>query len=69
MSCAVLKFPRRAALFAGVLIALATSSRVDGQAADPRGDFLDAITISDICARAEEFGMKRPSSQRYVYVI
>jgi hypothetical protein len=29
----------------------------------------DAITISDICGRAEEFGMKRPSSQRYVYVI
>ena len=29
----------------------------------------DAITISDICSRAEEFGMKRPSSQRYVYVI
>jgi len=29
----------------------------------------DAISISDICARAEEFGMKRPSSQRYVYVI
>jgi Rrf2 family protein len=29
----------------------------------------DAISINDICARAEEFGMKRPSSQRYVYVI
>ena len=29
----------------------------------------DAISISDICARAEEFGMKRPSAQRYVYVI
>jgi Rrf2 family protein len=29
----------------------------------------DAITINDICSRAEEFGMKRPSSQRYVYVI
>jgi DNA-binding IscR family transcriptional regulator len=29
----------------------------------------DAVTISDICTRAEEFGMKRPSSQRYVYVI
>jgi Rrf2 family iron-sulfur cluster assembly transcriptional regulator len=29
----------------------------------------DAITISDICGRAEEFGMKRPSSQRYTYVI
>ena len=29
----------------------------------------DAITISDICARAEELGMKRPNSQRYVYVI
>jgi Rrf2 family protein len=29
----------------------------------------DSISISDICARAEEFGMQRPSSQRYVYVI
>ena len=29
----------------------------------------DGISISDICARAEELGMKRPSSQRYVYVI
>ncbi len=29
----------------------------------------DAITINDICTRAEEFGMMRPSSQRYVYVI
>ncbi len=29
----------------------------------------DAISISDICARAEEFGMKHPSPQRYVYVI
>jgi Rrf2 family protein len=29
----------------------------------------DAVSISDICTRAEEFGMRRPSSQRYVYVI
>jgi len=32
-------------------------------------DLFDAVSINDICNRAEEFGMKRPSSQRYVYVI
>ncbi|HET9957535.1 MAG TPA: Rrf2 family transcriptional regulator [Polyangiaceae bacterium] len=29
----------------------------------------DAVTIGDICTRAEEFGLKRPGAQRYVYVI
>jgi Rrf2 family iron-sulfur cluster assembly transcriptional regulator len=29
----------------------------------------DAVTIADICSRAEELGLKRPGSQRYVYVI
>jgi Rrf2 family transcriptional regulator, iron-sulfur cluster assembly transcription factor len=29
----------------------------------------DAVTIADICARAEELGLKRPGTQRYVYVI
>ncbi len=29
----------------------------------------DAITIADICTRAEELGLKRPGAQRYVYVI
>lgn len=29
----------------------------------------DAVTIADICARAEEIGLCRPGAQRYVYVI
>lgn len=29
----------------------------------------DAVTVADICARAEELGLKRPGAQRYVYVI
>lgn len=29
----------------------------------------DAVTIADICARAEELGLGRPRAQRYVYVI
>ncbi len=29
----------------------------------------DAVTIADICARADELGLSRPRSQRYVYVI
>lgn len=29
----------------------------------------DAVTIQDICARADELGLKRPGAQRYVYVI
>lgn len=29
----------------------------------------DAVTIADICARADELGLKRPGTQRYVYVI
>lgn len=29
----------------------------------------DAITIADICGRAEELGLKRPGTHRYVYVI
>jgi Rrf2 family protein len=29
----------------------------------------DAVTIADICARAERFGLRRPGSERYVYVI
>jgi hypothetical protein len=29
----------------------------------------DGLTIADICARAEEIGLKRPASQRNVYVI
>lgn len=29
----------------------------------------DAITIADVCSRAEQLGLKRPGSQRYVYVI
>lgn len=29
----------------------------------------DALTVADICSRAEELGLKRPGSQRYVYVI
>jgi len=29
----------------------------------------DAVTIADICARAEDQGLKRPGAQRYVYVI
>lgn len=29
----------------------------------------DGVTIADVCARAEELGLRRPGSQRYVYVI
>jgi Rrf2 family protein len=29
----------------------------------------DAVTIADVCGRAEELGLRRPGSQRYVYVI
>jgi Rrf2 family transcriptional regulator, iron-sulfur cluster assembly transcription factor len=29
----------------------------------------DAVTIADICARADEIGLRRPGTQRYVYVI
>jgi Rrf2 family transcriptional regulator, iron-sulfur cluster assembly transcription factor len=29
----------------------------------------DAVTIGDICTRAEELGLKRHGAQRYVYVI
>ncbi|HEY2409356.1 MAG TPA: Rrf2 family transcriptional regulator [Polyangiaceae bacterium] len=29
----------------------------------------DAVTIADICARAEELGLRHPTAQRYVYVI
>jgi Rrf2 family protein len=29
----------------------------------------DGISIKDICAKADELGLRRPGSQRYVYVI
>jgi Rrf2 family protein len=29
----------------------------------------DAVTVADICARADELGLKRPGTQRHVYVI
>ena len=29
----------------------------------------DAVTIADICARADELGVRRAKTQRYVYVI
>jgi Rrf2 family protein len=29
----------------------------------------DAVTVADICARADELGLRRPTAQRYVYVI
>src|SRR5262245_7443175 len=29
----------------------------------------DGVTIADICSRAEQVGLRRPGSQRYVYVI
>lgn len=29
----------------------------------------DSVTIQDICTRAEQLGLRRPGSQRYVYVI
>lgn len=29
----------------------------------------DAVSIQDICAKAESLGLKRPGAQRYVYVI
>jgi len=37
------------------------STRVEG--------CFDAVSIADICERAEELGLKRPGAQRYVYVI
>ena len=29
----------------------------------------DAVTVADVCARAEELGLRRPGAQRHVYVI
>lgn len=29
----------------------------------------DAVSIADVCGRAEQLGLKRPGAQRYVYVI
>jgi DNA-binding IscR family transcriptional regulator len=29
----------------------------------------DAISIADVCGRAEQLGLKRPGAQRHVYVI
>jgi len=29
----------------------------------------DAVTVADVCTRAEELGLHRPGAQRYVYVI
>lgn len=29
----------------------------------------DAVTIADICARADQLGLERPGAHRYVYVI
>jgi Rrf2 family protein len=29
----------------------------------------DAVTIADVCSRADQLGLRRPGSQRYVYVI
>jgi Rrf2 family transcriptional regulator, iron-sulfur cluster assembly transcription factor len=29
----------------------------------------DAVTVADVCTRAEELGLLRPGRQRYVYVI
>lgn len=29
----------------------------------------DTVTIADICSRAEQLGLRRPGTQRYVYVI
>ncbi len=29
----------------------------------------DAVTIADICTRAEQLGLRKPGAQRYVYVI
>ena len=29
----------------------------------------DSVTVADICARAEQLGLKKPGAQRYVYVI
>jgi Rrf2 family protein len=29
----------------------------------------DAVTIADVCSKAEQLGLKRPGAQRYVYVI
>ncbi|HSU38192.1 MAG TPA: Rrf2 family transcriptional regulator [Polyangiaceae bacterium] len=29
----------------------------------------DAVTIADLCGRAEELGLRRPGAQRHVYVI
>jgi Rrf2 family protein len=30
---------------------------------------LDALTLADVCERAERLGLQRPGAQRYVYVI
>ena len=29
----------------------------------------DAVTIADVCSRAEQLGLRKPGAQRYVYVI
>ena len=29
----------------------------------------DAVTIADVCSKAEQLGLRRPGAQRYVYVI
>jgi Rrf2 family protein len=29
----------------------------------------DAVTIADVCGRADELGLRKPGAQRYVYVI
>lgn len=29
----------------------------------------DGVSIADVCTRAEQLGLRRPSAQRYVYVI
>jgi Rrf2 family protein len=29
----------------------------------------DEVSIADVCARAERFGLRRPGAERYVYVI
>ena len=30
---------------------------------------LEALSLADLCARAEQLGLQRPDAQRYVYVI
>ena len=29
----------------------------------------DAVTVADVCTRAEQLGLLRPGAQRYVYTI